>query len=104
MFDYVRHTVELDEETDDVALLDIKKRERITWHGAMIFYTGFLAVLQSLICLPGIFTVIPFFKIASLGGAIDSLSLFAFPASFLCGSRPQLPVSSSLPPLPSRCR
>ena len=67
MFDYVRHTVELDDTSDDVALLDIKKRERITWHGAMIFYTGFLAVLQSLICLPGIFTVIPFFKIAAIG-------------------------------------
>lgn len=64
---YVSHSVELDDTSDDVALLDIKKRERISWHGSMIFYTGFLAVLQSLICLPGVFTVIPFFSVAQVG-------------------------------------
>jgi ABC-type amino acid transport system permease subunit len=64
---YVRHSVELDDDSDDVGLLEIKKRERISWHSSMIFYTGFLAVLQSLICLPGIFTVIPFFSVAEVG-------------------------------------
>jgi hypothetical protein len=64
---YVSHSVELDDSSDDVGLLDIKKRERISWHGSMIFYTGFLAVLQSLICLPGVFTVIPFFSVAQVG-------------------------------------
>lgn len=64
---YVSHSVELDDDSNDVALLDIKKKERISWHGSMIFYTGFLAVLQSLICLPGVFTVIPFFSVAEVG-------------------------------------
>lgn len=65
--DYVSYSVELDDDSGDVALLDIKKRDRITWHGSMIFYTGFLVVLQSLICLPGVFTVIPFFSAAHVG-------------------------------------
>jgi hypothetical protein len=63
---YVSKSTELAGEEVDVALIDIEKRERVAWHAEMIFYTGMFAVMQSLVCLPGLLTVIPFFKEGSL--------------------------------------
>lgn len=63
---YVSKSTELDGKEVEVALIDIEKRERVAWHAEMIFYTGMFAVMQSLVCLPGLLTVIPFFKEGSL--------------------------------------
>ena len=61
---YVNKSTEIegDAAEEDTHLRDIEYRERVQWHGEMVFYTGMFAVLQSLICLSGLLTVIPFFK------------------------------------------
>jgi hypothetical protein len=63
---YINRSREFEFSESDRALQSIQQRERVEWHGTMIFYTGIFAVMQSLICLPGLLAVIPFFKEASV--------------------------------------
>ena len=63
---YINKSREFELSESDRALQNIQQRERVGWHGTMIFYTGIFAVMQSLVCLPGLLAVIPFFKEASV--------------------------------------
>lgn len=67
IFSYITNAFDLpDGLIQDTAVPDIQIRERIKWHGSMIFYSMAFAILQSFFCLPALLTVIPFFEESQL--------------------------------------